>query len=83
MLRLISSWSDEDSPPQNPVKGIRPMATNSSARSEAVGILSVSTTPNVRAKTVEFDRYYQRIADDMIDLYLEVSEDVRNGKYDV
>ena len=56
MLRLISPWSDEDSPPQNPVKGIRPIATNSSARSEAVGTLSVSTTPNVRAKRVALKR---------------------------
>lgn len=45
--------------------------------------MGLYATPNVRAKTLEFDRYYQRIADDMIDLYLEVSEDVRNGKYDV
>ena len=45
--------------------------------------MGLYATPNVRAKTIEFDRYFQRIADDMIDLYLEVSEDVRTGKYDL
>ena len=39
-------------------------------------------TPHVRAETVSFDRYFQRIADDMIDLYLEVSKDVKQGVYD-
>lgn len=45
--------------------------------------MGLYATPNVRAKTVEFDRYYQRIADDMIELYFEVSQDVRNGMYDI
>lgn len=40
-------------------------------------------TDRVRAKTIEFDKYFQRIADDMIDLYLSVAEEVRQGRYDV
>lgn len=45
--------------------------------------MGLYATPNVRAKTIEFDRYFQRIADDMIDLYLEVSQEVRAGVYEV
>ena len=45
--------------------------------------MGVFATPNVRIGTMAFDPYYQRIADDMIDLYLEVSEEVRKGVYDV
>ena len=39
-------------------------------------------TPNIRVKAVEFDDYFKRIADDMIALYLEVSEEVKSGMYD-
>lgn len=39
-------------------------------------------TPAVRAKTVAFDEYYQRIADDMIELFMEVSQEISTGVYD-
>ena len=39
-------------------------------------------TPNIRVKTVPFDRYYQRIADDMIELFFELSKEVKAGVYD-
>ena len=39
-------------------------------------------TPRLRVKTIDFDRYFQRIADEMIDLYLEVSNEVRSGTFD-
>ena len=45
--------------------------------------MGIFETPNLRVKTIDFDPYYQRIADDMIDLYFEVSKDVRAGLYDV
>ena len=45
--------------------------------------MGIFATPNVRIQSMNFDSYYQRIADDMIDLYFEVSEEVRSGKYDV
>jgi dihydrodipicolinate synthase/N-acetylneuraminate lyase len=45
--------------------------------------MGLYATPDVRVKTVEFDQYYKRIADDMIDLYLQVSKDVQSGEYDI
>lgn len=39
-------------------------------------------TDKVRVQTLPFDKYYQRIADDMIDLYFEVSAELKNGMYD-
>lgn len=44
--------------------------------------MGIFATPNVRISAMDFDAYYQRIADDMIDLYLEVAEEVRRGLYD-
>ena len=43
--------------------------------------MGIFATPNVRIGSMDFDPYYQRIADDMIDLYLEVAEEVRCGVY--
>ncbi|MBR7187314.1 MAG: dihydrodipicolinate synthase family protein [Clostridia bacterium] len=40
-------------------------------------------TERLRVKTIDYDPYFQRIGDEMIDLYLEVSEEVKSGVYDV
>ena len=38
-------------------------------------------TPKLRVKTIEFDQYFNRISDEMIELVLAVSADVYAGKY--
>lgn len=43
--------------------------------------MGLYATPDIRTKTVPFDRYYKRIADEMIDLYLDISRDIKNGMY--
>ena len=44
--------------------------------------MGMYATDRVRVKTLPFDKYYQRIADDMIDLYFEVSNELKSGLYD-
>ena len=39
-------------------------------------------TPNVRIRTIDFDRYYQRIADEMIEKFFALSEQVAQGMFD-
>ena len=39
-------------------------------------------TPRVRTTGVDFDRYYQRIADEMIEKFFALSEAVRRGQFD-
>ena len=45
--------------------------------------LGYYATDRLRVRTVDYDRWFRRIGDEMIDLYLQVSEEVRAGKYDV
>ena len=39
-------------------------------------------TPNIRTPGIEYDSYYTRIADEMIDDYLKLADDIKNGMYD-